>query len=203
MIKRLFDIFASFFGLLVLSPVIAIVAWKIRKNLGSPVLFKQVRPGKDGKPFQMVKFRTMRDAVDAEGKPLPDSERLTPFGNWLRSTSLDELPELWNVLIGDMSLVGPRPLLMEYLPLYNAEQYLRHEVRPGVTGWAQVNGRNAISWEEKFKLDVWYVNNQSFWLDIKILWLTVKKVLVRDGISAEGEATMTKFTGTAESEHGK
>jgi len=196
MIKRLFDLFASFFGLLVLSPVIAIVAWKIRKNLGSPVLFKQVRPGKDGKPFQMVKFRTMRDAVDAEGKPLPDSERLTPFGNWLRSTSLDELPELWNVLIGDMSLVGPRPLLMEYLPLYNAEQYRRHEVRPGVTGWAQVNGRNAISWEEKFKLDVWYVNNQSFLLDIKILWLTVKKVLVRDGISAEGEATMSKFTGT-------
>ena len=196
MIKRLFDLFASFFGLLVLSPVIAIVAWKIRKNLGSPVLFKQVRPGKDGKPFQLVKFRTMRGAVDAEGKPLPDSERLTPFGNWLRSTSLDELPELWNVLIGDMSLVGPRPLLMEYLPLYNAEQYRRHEVRPGVTGWAQVNGRNAISWEEKFKLDVWYVNNQSFLLDIKILWLTVKKVLVRDGISAEGEATMSKFTGT-------
>lgn len=203
MIKRLFDIFASFFGLLVLSPIIAIVAWKVRKNLGSPVLFKQVRPGKDGKPFQMVKFRTMRDAVDAEGKPLPDSERLTPFGNWLRSTSLDELPELWNVLKGDMSLVGPRPLLMEYLPLYNPEQYRRHEVRPGVTGWAQVNGRNAISWEEKFKLDVWYVNNHSFWLDIKIVWLTVKKVLVRDGISAEGEATMSKFTGTAESEHGK
>lgn len=196
MIKRLFDIFASFFGLLVLSPIIAIVAWKIRKNLGSPVLFKQVRPGKDGKPFQMVKFRTMRDAVDAAGNPLPDSERLTPFGNWLRSTSLDELPELWNVLKGDMSLVGPRPLLMEYLPLYSAEQYRRHEVRPGVTGWAQVNGRNAISWEEKFKLDVWYVNNHSFCLDIKILWLTVKKVLVRDGISAEGEATMSKFTGT-------
>lgn len=196
MIKRFFDLFASFLGLLFLSPVIAIVAWKSRKNLGSPVLFKQVRPGKDGKPFQMVKFRTMRDAVDAAGNPLPDSERLTPFGNWLRSTSLDELPELWNVLKGDMSLVGPRPLLMEYLPLYNAEQYRRHEVRPGVTGWAQVNGRNAISWEEKFKLDVWYVNNQSFWLDIKILWLTVKKVLVRDGISAEGEATMSKFTGT-------
>ena len=196
MIKRLFDLFASFFGLLVLSPVIAIVAWKIRKNLGSPVLFKQVRPGKDGKPFEMVKFRTMRDAVDAAGNPLPDSERLTPFGNWLRSTSLDELPELWNVLKGDMSLVGPRPLLMEYLPLYNPEQYRRHEVRPGVTGWAQVNGRNAISWEEKFKLDVWYVNNQSFWLDIKILWLTVKKVLVRDGISAEGEVTMSKFTCT-------
>ena len=148
MIKRLFDLFASFFGLLVLSPVIAIVAWKIRKNLGSPVLFKQIRPGKDGKPFEMVKFRTMRDAVDANGNPLPDSERLTPFGNWLRSTSLDELPELWNVLKGDMSLVGPRPLLMEYLPLYNPEQYRRHEVRPGVTGWAQVNGRNALSWDE-------------------------------------------------------
>lgn len=197
MIKRLFDLFASFFGLLVLSPVIAIVAWKIRKNLGSPVLFKQVRPGKDGKPFQMVKFRTMRDAVDAEGNPLPDSERLTPFGNWLRSTSLDELPELWNVLKGDMSLVGPRPLLMEYLPLYNPEQYRRHEVRPGVTGWAQVNGRNAISWEDKFKLDVWYVDNRSIWLDIKILFLTVKKVFVREGISAAGEATMSKFTGSS------
>lgn len=197
MIKRLFDIFASFFGLLFLSPIIAIVAWKIRKNLGSPVLFKQVRPGKDGKPFEMVKFRTMRDAVDAAGNPLPDSERLTPFGNWLRSTSLDELPELWNVLKGDMSLVGPRPLLMEYLPLYNAEQYRRHEVRPGVTGWAQVNGRNAISWEDKFKLDVWYVDNRSFWLDIKILFLTVKKVFVREGISAAGEATMSKFTGSS------
>ena len=196
MIKRFFDFFASFFGLLFLFPAIVVVAWKIRKNLGSPVLFKQVRPGKDGKPFEMLKFRTMLDAVDSEGNPLPDSERLTPFGNWLRSTSLDELPGLWNVLKGDMSLVGPRPLLMEYLPLYNPEQYRRHEIRPGITGWAQVNGRNAISWEEKFKLDVWYVDNQSFWLDIKILWLTVKKVLVRDGISAEGEATMSKFTGT-------
>jgi len=202
-LKRLIDLIFGFLALLVLFPIVGIVAWKIRKNLGSPVLFKQVRPGKDGKPFEMVKFRTMRDAVDAHGNPLPDSERLTPFGNWLRSTSLDELPELWNVLKGDMSLVGPRPLLMEYLSLYNSEQYRRHEVRPGVTGWAQVNGRNAISWEEKFKLDVWYVNNQSFWLDIKILWLTVKKVLVRDGISAEGEATMSKFTGTVESEHGK
>lgn len=196
MIKRFFDVFSSFFGLLVLSPVIVIVAWEIRKNLGSPVFFKQVRPGKDGKPFEMVKFRTMRDAVDAAGNLLTDSERLTPFGSWLRSTSLDELPELWNVLKGDMSLVGPRPLLMEYLPLYNPEQYRRHKVRPGVTGWAQVNGRNAISWEEKFKLDVWYVNSQSFWLDIKILWLTLKKVLARDGISAEGEATTSKFTGT-------
>ena len=201
--KRFFDFFLAIVILISLSPVIVLVASKIRNKLGSPVLFKQVRPGKDGKPFEMVKFRTMRDAVDANSDPLPDSERLTPFGNWLRSTSLDELPELWNVLKGDMSLVGPRPLLMEYLPLYNSEQYRRHEVRPGVTGWAQVNGRNAISWEEKFKLDVWYVNNQSFWLDVKILWLTAKKVLVRDGISAEGEATMSKFTGTAESEHGK
>ena len=196
MLKRLFDIFASFFGLLVLSPVIVIVAWKIRKNLGSPVLFKQVRPGKDGKPFEMVKFRTMRDAVDAAGNPLPDSERLTPFGNFLRSTSLDELPELWNVLKGDMSLVGPRPLLIEYLPLYSKEQYRRHEVRPGVTGWAQVNGRNAIGWDEKFKLDIWYVNNQSFLLDIKILLLTIKKVLIKDGISEKGEVTMSKFTGS-------
>lgn len=196
MIKRLFDIFAAFFGLLILSPVIVIVAWKIRKNLGSPVLFKQVRPGKGGKPFEMVKFRTMRDAVDAVGNPLPDSERLTPFGRWLRSTSLDELPELWNVLKGDMSLVGPRPLLIEYLPLYSKDQYRRHEVRPGVTGWAQVNGRNAISWDEKFKLDVWYVDNRSFWLDIKILFLTVKKVLIKDGIIGDGEVTMSKFTGS-------
>ena len=196
MIKRLFDIVASVLGLLVLSPVIIIVAWQIRKKLGSPVLFRQVRPGRDGKPFEMVKFRTMRDAADEQGNPLPDSERLTPFGQFLRSTSLDELPELWNVLKGDMSLVGPRPLLMEYLPLYNAEQYRRHQARPGVTGWAQINGRNALSWEEKFRLDVWYVDNQSLWLDIKILFLTVKKVLVRDGISAAGEVTMTKFTGT-------
>ena len=194
--KRLFDIFASLFGLLILSPVIAVVAYKVHKNLGSPVLFRQVRPGKDGKPFEMVKFRTMRDAIDKNGKPLPDSERITAFGNFLRSTSLDELPELWNVLKGEMSLVGPRPLLMEYLPLYNQEQMRRHEARPGVTGWAQINGRNAISWEEKFKLDVWYVDNQSFWLDIKILFLTVKKVFIRDGISAEGEATMSKFTGS-------
>lgn len=196
MTKRLFDIVASACGLLLLSPVIAIVALRIRKRLGSPVFFRQVRPGKDGKPFEMVKFRTMRDAVDAEGNLLPDSERLTPFGQFLRSTSLDELPELWNVLKGDMSLVGPRPLLMEYLPLYSAVQYRRHEARPGVTGWAQINGRNALSWEDKFKLDVWYVDHQSFWLDLKILFLTVKKVLVRDGISADGEVTMPKFTGS-------
>ncbi|EIK51941.1 undecaprenyl-phosphate galactose phosphotransferase [Stutzerimonas stutzeri TS44] len=195
MIKRLFDIVASLCGLLLLAPVIAIVAWQIRRKLGSPVLFRQVRPGLNGEPFEMIKFRTMRDAVDAAGKPLPDSARMTPFGSFLRSSSLDELPELWNVLKGDMSMVGPRPLLMEYLPLYCPEQYRRHEARPGVTGWAQINGRNALSWDEKFKLDVWYVDNRSFWLDLKIIFLTIKKVLVRDGISADGEATMAKFTG--------
>lgn len=195
MTKRLFDFCAAAFGLLILSPVILVVAIQIRRKLGSPVLFRQIRPGKDGKPFEMIKFRTMRDAIDKEGRPLPDSERMTPFGSFLRSTSLDELPELWNVLKGDMSLVGPRPLLMEYLPLYSKEQYRRHEVKPGVTGWAQINGRNTINWEDKFKLDVWYIENRNFFLDIKIIYLTVKKVLVRDGISAEGEATMSKFTG--------
>ena len=196
MLKRLFDFVVALFGMLVLAPVLAILAWQIRKKLGSPVLFRQTRPGLNGKPFQMVKFRTMRDAIGPDGQPLPDSERMTPFGSFLRSASLDELPELWNVLKGDMSLVGPRPLLMEYLPLYSPEQARRHEVRPGITGWAQVNGRNAISWEDKFKLDVWYVDHCSLWLDIKILWLTVKKVLVREGISAAGEATMGKFTGS-------
>lgn len=195
MLKRIFDIAASAMALIILSPVMAVVGWQISRKMGSPVLFRQVRPGRGGKPFEMVKFRTMKDAVDATGNPLPDSERLTPFGQFLRSSSLDELPELWNVLKGDMSLVGPRPLLMEYLPLYSPEQYRRHEVRPGVTGWAQVNGRNSLSWDEKFKLDVWYVDNRSLWLDIKILFLTVKKVLVRDGISAEGEATMSRFMG--------
>ncbi|MDN7131516.1 sugar transferase [Halomonas sp. MC140] len=196
MIKRLFDVVASITGLLLLAPVIAIIAWQISRKMGSPVLFRQTRPGLNGQPFEMVKFRTMKDAADVEVDPLPDSERLTPFGQFLRSSSLDELPELWNVLKGEMSLVGPRPLLMEYLPLYSAEQYRRHEVRPGVTGWAQINGRNAISWSDKFKLDLWYVDNRSLWLDMKILFLTVKKVVVRDGISAEGEATMTKFTGS-------
>ncbi|MTZ15529.1 sugar transferase [Pseudomonas sp. JL972] len=196
MIKRLFDIVASALGLLLLSIVIAVVAWQIRRKLGSPVLFRQVRPGLSGRPFEMIKFRTMRDAVDAAGNPLPDSERMTPFGSFLRASSLDELPELWNVFKGDMSLVGPRPLLMEYLPLYSLEQYRRHEVRPGVTGWAQINGRNALGWEEKFRLDVWYVDNRSLWLDLKIIFLTIKKVVVRDGISAEGEATMPKFTGS-------
>ena len=193
--KRIFDFTASLFALILLSPIIALVAWKIRKNLGSPVLFRQTRPGLNGKPFEMVKFRTMKDAVDAQGNPLPDSERMTPFGDKLRNSSLDELPELWNVLKGEMSLVGPRPLLMQYLPLYNKEQARRHEVRPGVTGWAQINGRNAISWEDKFKLDVWYVDNRNLWLDIKVLFLTVKKVFIKEGISAEGEATMPYFEG--------
>jgi len=195
-IKRSFDVVAASFALVLLLPVIAMVSLLIHRKLGSPVFFRQTRPGKNSKPFQMVKFRTMLDATDKDGNPLPDNQRMTPFGHFLRSTSLDELPELWNVLKGDMSLVGPRPLLMEYLPLYSREQIRRHEVRPGVTGWAQINGRNAISWEDKFKLDVWYVDNQSFWLDVKILFLTVKKVLVRDGISGEGEVTMSKFTGS-------
>lgn len=195
MLKRIFDVVASICGLLLLAPVIALVAWQINRKLGSPVLFRQIRPGLNGKPFEMVKFRTMKDAIDAQGYPLPDSERMTPFGQFLRSASLDELPGLWNVLKGDMSLVGPRPLLMEYLSLYSPEQDRRHEVRPGVTGWAQVNGRNSLSWEDKFALDVWYVDNRSLWLDIKILFLTVRKVIVRDGISADGEATMSKFTG--------
>ncbi|MGB4062934.1 MAG: sugar transferase [Azonexus sp.] len=196
MIKRLFDILVSAIGLLLLTPVIGFVAWLIRHKLGAPVFFRQMRPGLYGQPFQMIKFRTMRDAVDSHGNSLPDSERMTPFGCTLRSASLDELPELWNVFRGEMSLVGPRPLLMEYLPLYNQEQYRRHEVRPGVTGWAQVNGRNALSWDERFKLDVWYVDNQSFWLDLKILFLTVKKVFVREGISADGNVTMPRFTGS-------
>ena len=196
MLKRAFDIAASTSALVVLSPVLAITAYKVKKELGSPVLFRQTRPGLHGKPFEMIKFRTMKDATDKAGNVLPDSERLTEFGKKLRASSLDELPELWNVLKGDMSLVGPRPLLMEYLPLYNAEQAKRHNVRPGVTGYAQVNGRNSLSWEDKFKLDTWYVEHQSLWLDMKILLKTVKKVIIKDGISAEGEATMTKFTGT-------
>jgi lipopolysaccharide/colanic/teichoic acid biosynthesis glycosyltransferase len=196
MIKRLFDITAASTALLILSPVYAVTAYKVNKNLGAPVLFRQTRPGLNGKPFEMIKFRSMKDAIDTEGNPLPDSERLTAFGQTLRNTSLDELPGLWNVLKGDMSLVGPRPLLMEYLPLYSAEQNRRHQLRPGITGHAQVNGRNAIGWEEKFKLDTWYIDNQSLWLDIKILFKTVKKVLIKDGISADGEATMSKFTGS-------
>ena len=196
MLKRAFDIAASASALVVLSPVLAITAYKVKKELGSPVLFRQNRPGLHGMPFEMIKFRTMKDATDKEGNALPDSERLTEFGKKLRASSLDELPELWNVLKGDMSLVGPRPLLMEYLPLYSAEQAKRHNVRPGVTGYAQVNGRNSLSWEDKFKLDTWYVEHQSLWLDMKILLKTVKKVIIKDGISADGEATMTKFTGS-------
>ena len=196
MLKRLLDIIIASIALILLSPLYAFVAYKVKKNLGSPVLFRQVRPGLHGKPFEMIKFRTMKDAMDEQGNPLPDSERLTPFGQMLRSTSLDEMPELWNVIKGDMSIVGPRPLLMEYLPLYSPEQAKRHDVRPGMTGHAQVNGRNAIGWEEKFKLDTWYVENQSIWLDFKIMFKTVHKVLAKDDISAEGEATMTRFTGS-------
>ena len=193
--KRLFDVVASACALLLLALPLLVVIWMVRRKLGSPVFFTQVRPGMHGKPFKMVKFRSMLSERSTDGELLPDAVRLTPFGRFLRSTSLDELPELWNVLKGDMSLVGPRPLLMEYLPLYSPEQARRHEVRPGITGWAQVNGRNAISWEDKFKLDVWYVDHCSLWLDIKILWLTVKKVLVREGISAAGEATVEDFRG--------
>lgn len=196
MLKRVLDIAIASTALVILSPVYAFVAYKVRKNLGSPVLFRQVRPGLYGQPFEMIKFRSMKDAVDLQGNPLPDSERLTSFGKMLRSSSLDEMPELWNVIKGEMSIVGPRPLLTEYLPLYNAEQAKRHNVRPGMTGHAQVNGRNAISWEEKFKLDTWYVENQSLWLDFKIMLKTVQKVLSKEDISAEGEATMTKFTGS-------
>ena len=195
MIKRLLDITASTAALVALSPVYAITAYKVKKNLGSPVLFRQTRPGLDGKPFEMIKFRTMKDAIDSEGNPLPDSERLTDFGKALRNSSLDELPELWNVVKGDMSLVGPRPLLMEYLPLYSKEQARRHNVRPGITGYAQVNGRNAIGWDKKFELDTWYVDNQSLWLDIKILFKTVKKVIRADDISATNHVTVENFRG--------
>ncbi|WP_174223745.1 sugar transferase [Erythrobacter aureus] len=198
MIKRAFDILGAGIGLIVLSPVILVISLIIRGRMGAPVLYRQTRPGRHGIPFQMIKFRTMRDAVDEQGRLLPDGERLTGLGRFLRSSSLDELPELWNVLKGEMSLVGPRPLLMEYLPLYSPEQSRRHEARPGVTGWAQVNGRNAISWDQKFALDVWYVDNRSIWLDLKIVWLTIVKVVRRDGISAAGEATMSKFKGVKE-----
>lgn len=196
--KRLFDIVVSGVLLLLLLPLLLATAIAIRIALGGPVLFAQLRPGIGGRPFNMVKFRTMTDARDAQGELLADVERLTRFGRFLRSTSLDELPELFNVFKGDMSLVGPRPLLMEYLALYSAEQMRRHEVRPGITGWAQVNGRNAVGWEERFRLDLWYVDHRSFWLDMKILLLTARKVLVREGISAAGEATMSKFTGGRE-----
>lgn len=194
--KRLLDIVVSASMLLLLGPLILVLALLIRVKLGGPVLFRQIRPGLHARPFEMIKFRSMRDATDTAGNPLPDDQRLTRFGRLLRAASVDELPEFWNVLKGEMSLVGPRPLLMEYLPLYDSMQRRRHEVRPGITGWAQINGRNAISWVEKFRLDVWYVDHRSFWLDMKILALTLKKVLIRDGISAEGQATMHKFEGT-------
>ncbi len=193
--KRIFDIIGAGVGLVLFAPVLLVIALCVRVQLGRPVLFRQVRPGRNGRPFRMIKFRTMSHGVDRDGQPLPDAERMTRLGQFLRNTSLDELPELWNVLKGDMSLVGPRPLLMEYLPLYSPEQARRHEVRPGVTGWAQVNGRNALGWDQKFALDVWYVDNRSFWLDLRIIWQTIRKVVMRDGISAAGEATMPKFAG--------
>ena len=193
--KRFFDFTVAAVALLVLALPLLALTWLVCRKLGRPAFFRQVRPGLHGRPFEMVKFRSMTDERGPDGALLPDADRLTPFGRFLRSSSLDELPGLWNVLKGDMSLVGPRPLLVEYLPLYSPEQARRHEVRPGITGWAQVNGRNAIGWDDKFKLDVWYVNHRSMWLDLRILWLTVRKVLVRDGISAAGEATMARFTG--------
>jgi lipopolysaccharide/colanic/teichoic acid biosynthesis glycosyltransferase len=193
--KRAFDLFVVSLTALLWVPTLLLVAGLIRFRMGSPVLFKQARPGLHGKPFLLVKFRTMSDARDASGNLLPDAARLTQLGRMLRATSLDELPELWNVMKGEMSLVGPRPLLMEYLPLYDARQARRHDVRPGLTGWAQVNGRNAIPWEEKFALDVWYVDNRSLWLDVKILWHTFMRVVRHEGISAPGEATAPRFTG--------
>lgn len=194
--KYFFDIIVSVIGLFVLSPVLTFVALMVKKKLGSPILFKQTRPGLHGAPFTTYKFRTMTDTRDERGNLLPDSVRLTSLGKFLRSTSLDELPELFNVIKGEMSLVGPRPLLTQYLDRYTSEQARRHDVKPGITGWAQINGRNAITWEEKFKLDVWYVENQSLWLDIKILLMTVGKVFHREGISADGEATMQEFMGS-------
>ena len=193
--KHFFDFLVAFFILLFFSPILVVLIVTVRVVLGSPVFFCQRRPGILESPFMLYKFRTMRYEVDAKGIILPDEQRMTGFGSFLRSTSLDELPSLWNVLKGEMSLVGPRPLLMEYLPLYNKVQRRRHEVRPGITGWAQVNGRNAISWDEKFNFDLWYIDNQSFWLDIKILWLTVKKVIVSDGVNQDGQATAEHFKG--------
>jgi lipopolysaccharide/colanic/teichoic acid biosynthesis glycosyltransferase len=194
--KRLIDIFVALSALILLSPVLLVLAIMVRVKLGAPVIFRQERPGLHGKPFRMVKFRTMTNARDAQGVLLPSAERLTPFGRFLRSTSLDELPELWNVLRGDMSLVGPRPLLMDYLPLYSPEQTRRHAVHPGITGWAQVNGRNAISWEQKFAYDVWYVDHFSPWLDLRILLMTAAKVVRRSGVSPGNQEIMARFTGT-------
>jgi lipopolysaccharide/colanic/teichoic acid biosynthesis glycosyltransferase len=201
MTKRLLDVVVAAAGLLLLSPLLLLIAVLIRVNLGSPVLFRQQRPGLYGRPFLLVKFRTMRDACGSDGKLLPDEQRLTAFGHLLRRTSLDELPELWNVLKGDMSLVGPRPLLMEYLPLYTPEQACRHEAKPGITGWAQINGRNAISWEDKFRLDVWYVEHRSNWLDVKILLKTIVQVMTGSGVSKEGHATTDYFRGSPRQEN--
>lgn len=196
--KRFFDLAVSFIALIAMFPLLILLSLLVRIFLGSPIIFQQMRPGKNGEPFKMFKFRSMTSKLDEKGNLLPDEYRLTRFGRWLRSTSFDELPELWNVLKGDMSLVGPRPLLMEYIPLYTSEQARRHQIRPGITGWAQINGRNALNWQDKFELDVWYVDNQTFCLDIKILFLTVKKVIVREGISAKGTPTAAKFTGNDE-----
>jgi lipopolysaccharide/colanic/teichoic acid biosynthesis glycosyltransferase len=194
--KRAFDIVVSLTALLLLSPLLLLLALLVRLFLGSPILFRQQRPGLDARPFEILKFRTMRDAFGPDGQPLPDAERLTRFGRFLRASSLDELPELWNVLTGEMSLVGPRPLLMEYVPLYSASQFRRHDVRPGITGWSQVNGRNALSWDEKFAFDIWYVDNASMLLDLKILFLTVASIVRREGINASVDVPMPKFTGS-------
>lgn len=202
MIKRAVDILISAAALLLLAPLFAVVSWLVRRELGRPILFSQVRPGLDGQPFRMLKFRTMTDACDNAGNLLADTDRLPAFGRWLRASSLDELPELWNVLKGDMSLVGPRPLLMQYLPLYSPDQARRHLVKPGLTGWAQINGRNALTWEEKFSLDGWYVDNRSLWLDLKILCITVHKVIRRDGINAANDKIMPVFTGSKGSNAG-
>ena len=197
MTKRIFDLLLVVLSSLFWAPLLLLIALLVRWKLGRPVFFRQNRPGLAGGVFRLIKFRTMMDARDESGRLLSDAERLTSFGRWLRATSLDELPELLNVLRGEMSLVGPRPLLVEYLPRFSPEQARRHELRPGITGWAQINGRNAISWEDKFRLDVWYVDHRSLWLDFKILFLTVWTVVRRDGISAQGEATMPVFTGSA------
>lgn len=194
--KRTLDIIGASIGLFIFAPLLVYITWRVRRDMGSPTFFSQMRPGKHSVPFKMFKFRTMRDTLGTDGIPLPDADRMSALGKKLRSTSIDELPGLWNVLKGDMSLVGPRPLLVEYLPLYSPIQARRHDVRPGVTGWAQVNGRNTLSWDEKLALDVWYVDNRTIWLDIKIIWMTIRKVIKRDGISADGEATMPRFTGS-------
>ncbi|MDA0244288.1 MAG: sugar transferase [Chloroflexi bacterium] len=194
--KRMFDVTIALMVLVLASPILLVTAALVRLRLGSPILFSQQRPGHHGRPFTLIKFRTMTDQRDAHGQLLPDADRLPRFGRFLRATSLDELPELWNVLKGEMSLVGPRPLLMEYIPRYTPAQMRRHEARPGITGWAQVNGRNALSWEEKFAFDVWYVDNHNLWLDLKIIWMTLRQVIKRDGINQPGEATMKPFEGT-------